>query len=147
MAITATEIIKSSIEDVWKALTDIEGASQRISCIVDLKMIEKPAIGLVGTKWQETRVMFGKEAVETMWITKAEDFSFYETRAENCGSIYTSIVKISEVPEGIEVSMSFESKPLTIMAKLMTPIMWLFGGSIKKAFQKDLLDIKKSLED
>ena len=97
----------------------------------------------------------GKEAIETMWITKVCDNDspdekawWYETRAENCGSIYSTIVRVedSEDNNSVKLSMTFEATPVTIVAKLMSPLSLLFSGTIKDAFQKDLGDIKNSLE-
>ncbi len=146
MPISASNIIKASKENVWNAITDIEGATQRISCIKKIEILNKPTEGLIGLKWKETRLMFGKESTETMWITEATEFKNYNTQAENCGCIYKSYVKMEEVEGGIELSMSFESIPKTITAKIMSPLMFLMGGMIKKAFLKDINEIKKSLE-
>ena len=64
--------------------------------------------GLVGLKWTETRLMFGKQATETMWITDAEENDYYQTRAESHGSIYISRLEIKDSGDGTELTMSFE---------------------------------------
>ena len=147
MLVTEKKIIKASIEEVWSLVTDIEKSKDRIECIIDIKILERPEVGVVGLKWEETRKMFGKESTETMWITEAIENDYYKTRAENCGCVYISTISLSKVNEGVELSMSFESIPQTFMAKLMTPMMFLMTGTIKKAFKKDLIDIGTSLEN
>lgn len=146
MQVQASKTIKATKEQTWKVVTDIEGAKSRISGIKDIEILDKPQTGLVGLKWKETRVMFGKEATETMWITKVSELKYYETQAINCGCVYKSTVEIKDDPVGVELSMSFEAYPKTVLAKLMSPLTFLFSGSIKKAFEKDLEDIQKSLE-
>ncbi len=146
MAIIASENIKASKEQVWALITDIEKSKDRIECITDIKVLERPERGVVGLKWEETRKLFGKEATETMWITEASEYEFYKTRAENCGCIYISTVSISPSETGVDLSMSFESRPQTFLAKLMSPMMFLMSSSIRKAFKKDLVDIKNCLE-
>jgi hypothetical protein len=44
-----------------------------ISSILKITILNKPANDLVGLKWEETREMFGKEAMETIWITDSVD--------------------------------------------------------------------------
>ena len=58
--------VKASKQEVWKSITDFETAADRISGIDEIEILNKPAEGLVGLKWKETRTMFGKTATETM---------------------------------------------------------------------------------
>lgn len=46
---------------------------------------ENTASGLVGLKWRETRMLFGKEATAEKWITDAVENECYKTRAESDG--------------------------------------------------------------
>ena len=93
--------IKKPIEDVWKAIIDFKNCSNYIESIVKLEIIDEPKDTLIGFKWKETRVMFGKEAVETMWITDYAENEYYQTRAESHGSIYKSRISIEHVGENI----------------------------------------------
>ena len=61
--------IKSTPELIWKTITDLENCDKVISGIEEVEILEKPASGFTGTKWKETRTLFGKTATETMWIT------------------------------------------------------------------------------
>ncbi|WP_127716768.1 SRPBCC family protein [Halobacteriovorax sp. HLS] len=146
MAVSASETIKASIDQVWACVIDIERAKDRIECIKDIEILEKPHSGVVGLKWRETREMFGKEAVETMWITEARENEYYITEANNCGCLYHSTISLKDLGDCVELSMSFKATAQSFSAKLMSPLMFLMGGMIKKAFKKDLQDIKKSLE-
>ena len=84
--------IAAAPKKVWKVLADIDGAVGRISGIEKIEVLERPKKkqDLVGLKWRETRLMWGKEAVETMWITDAVENQFYRTRAESHGAVYVS---------------------------------------------------------
>lgn len=144
--ITASIEINSSKEKIWSLVTDIENAKDRIECIKSTEILEKPTSGLVGLKWRETREMFGKEATETMWIVAASDTS-YTTEAINCGCKYHSTVSIEELsPNKIKVQMSFKATPISFFGYLASPMTLIMGGMIKKAFKKDLEDIKKIAE-
>ena len=80
--------IKASKAAIWAAITDIENAAETISGIDKIEILEKPANGLVGLKWGETRMLFGKPATAEKWITDAVENEFYKTRAESDGFIF-----------------------------------------------------------
>ena len=146
MSLMATEKIQAPRERVWEIITDIEHAAETITGITALTVLERPATGVIGLKWKETRVMFGKEAEETMWITGAEENQWYETRAESHGAIYKSRFDIRDAGDGVELTMSFDSTPVSFFARVMNVMAFLFAGAMKKACQKDLQDIKRRAE-
>jgi hypothetical protein len=147
LEITAQIIINASREAVWAAITDMDNSGEMISGIMRIKVLERPAEGLVGLRWEETRMMFGREAMETMWITGAEEVEYYETRAESHGSIYITRLSLNEVDGGTQLTMTFTSIAESFGAKLASFIMGPFiKGSLRKALVKDLEDIKGFLE-
>ena len=139
--------IKGSREAVWAAITDIENASETISGIDKIEVVEKPASGLVGLKWRETRMLFGKPATVEKWITEAEEKRFYKTKAEDGGFVFTTTKAISESGGGMTLSEIHESKPQGMAAKLMSiPMRLFFKGVMKKAILQDLNDTKAAVE-
>ena len=82
MIVEAQVTINGSREAIWAAITNIENASEIISGIEKTEVVERPANGLVGLKWRETRILFGKPATVEKWITDAAENAFYTTRAE-----------------------------------------------------------------
>ncbi|MEL7485039.1 MAG: SRPBCC family protein, partial [Planctomycetota bacterium] len=70
-AIHVSETVNASIEDVFAVASDIANAAERIGGIDSVEMLTEGPVGM-GTKWRETRTMFGKQADETMWITAWE---------------------------------------------------------------------------
>jgi len=90
MKLEAKVCIDGTKEQIWQVITDIENSVNIIQAIEEIEVLEKPAEGLVGLKWRETRTMFGQTATEVMWITDAKENEFYQTRAENHGAIYVS---------------------------------------------------------
>jgi hypothetical protein len=146
MSVMVTENIQAPRERVWEIITDIEHAAETISAITELTVLERPDAGFIGLKWMEKRVMFGKEATETMWISAAEENHWYETTAESHGSIYNSRLEIRDAGDGVALSMSFVATPTSLFARIMSVTSFLFNGAIKKAFQQDLQDIKRRAE-
>ena len=147
MIVEAQVTINGSRAAIWAAITDIENASETISGIENIEVIEKPASGLVGLKWRETRMYFGKPTAVEKWITDAAENEFYKTRAESDGFVYLSTTSISESDGGVTLASSHETKPQGIVAKLMSiPMGLLFKGVAKKALLQDLNDIKSAVE-
>jgi hypothetical protein len=138
--------IKGSQAAVWAAITDIENASKIIGGILNIEVLEKPASGLVGLRWRETRMLFGKPAAAEKWITDAAENDFYKTRAEDNGFVFLSTMTISEGSGGITLRSSHETKPQGIVARLQSVPMFLFKGVIRKALLRDLNDIKSAVE-
>ncbi len=147
MIVEARVTINVPKEAVWKVITDIENASQTISGIEQVEVLEEPENGLVGLKWRETRTLFGKTATEEMWITDAADNEFYETRAESHGCVYITTMRISENNDGCTLTMSHRIKPQALVAKVLAfPMGLVFKGTIRKVIRQDLNDIKAAVE-
>jgi hypothetical protein len=145
MLVEAQVAINGSKAAIWAAITDIENASETISGIEKIEVLEKPANGLVGLKWRETRILFGKPATVEKWITDAAQNEFYKTRAEDSGFVFVTTMRISE-SNGMTLTSSHETKPQGIVARLKATPMFLFKGVIKKAILQDLNDIKAAVE-
>ena len=147
MIVEAQVTINGSKAATWAAITNIENASETISGIENIEVLEKPENGLVGLKWRETRMLFGKPATVEKWITDAAENEFYKTKAEDGGFVFLTTKSISESSGGITLTESHESKPQGIRAKLMSiPMRLLFKGVVKKALLQDLNDIKSAVE-
>lgn len=138
--------INGSRAAIWAAITDIENATKIMPGILKIEVLEKPASGLVGLKWRETRMLFGKPATADKWITDAVENEFYKTRAEDKGFVFLSTMRISESSGGMTLTSTHDSKPQGIAARIMSLPMFLFKGVAKKALLQDLNDIKAAVE-
>jgi hypothetical protein len=146
MLVEAQVTIRGSKAAIWAVITNIANASETISGIKNIEVLEQPANGLVGLKWRETRTLFGKPATAEKWITDAAENEFYKTRAEDSGFVFLSTISISESSGGITLTSSHDSKPQGIVARLKSIPMGLFKGVVKKALLQDLNDIKSAVE-
>jgi hypothetical protein len=146
MIVESQVTIKGSKAAIWAAITNIENASETISGIEKIEVLEKPANGLVGLRWRETRMYFGKPATVEKRITDAAENEFYKTRAESDGFVFLSTISISENSGNVLITSSHDSKPQGIVAKLKSIPMPLFKGMMKKALLQDLNDIKSAVE-
>jgi hypothetical protein len=147
MLVEAQVTINGSKAAIWAAITDIENAAETISGIEKVEVVEKPADGLVGLRWRETRMLFGKPATAEKWITDAAENEFYKTRAESDGFVFLSTMSIAESSGGITLTSLHDSQPQGLVARLMSiPMRLVFKGVAKKAILQDLHDIKSAVE-
>ncbi|HTK77672.1 MAG TPA: SRPBCC family protein [Gemmataceae bacterium] len=146
MIVEAQVTVNGSRAAVWAAITNIENAAAIISGIQKIEIVDKPANGLVGLRWRETRMLFGKPATVEKWITDAAENKFYKTHAEDSGFIFLTTMSLSESSGGFTLTSSHETRPQGIVARLKSAPMFLFKGVIKKAILQDLNDIKSAVE-
>ena len=146
MMITVFEEIDAPRERIWRLITDIHSWTDTIEGIVSIEVIDRPQAGVMGLKWRETRMMFGKEAVETMWVSAAQPNDWYETTAENHGAIYTTRLSLDASNGKTVLTKRFSAKATTVTAKLMSVVSFLFSGTIRKMLQQDLADIRRAAE-
>lgn len=146
MTITVSEKIHAPRERVWHLITDFDSWADTIEGILSVEVIDRPDSGVVGLKWREKRMMFGKEAFETMWISAAEPNRWYETTAESHGMIYNTRLSLDDRDDKTVLTMQFFGKPTTVVAKLMSMMSFMFNGTIRKMLQKDLEDIRRVAE-
>jgi len=146
MIVEARVPIDGSRAAIWAVITDLENASEMIRGIEKIEILEKPATGIVGLRWRETRMLFGKPAAAEKWITDAAENEFYKSRAEDGGFVFLSTLGITEGGGGLTLASSHETRAQGFAAKVKSLPMFLFKGVIRKALLQDLADIKSAVE-
>lgn len=131
---------------VFDVFRDLDTMANHIEGITKIEVLEGSAQMSPGTKWRETRTMFGKEATEDMWVTGFEEGVSYVVEAESRGTHYRSEYLFTSEGDGTRVDMTFEGRPLTFGARVFGLIGVLFLGATKKAFHKDMVDLKRVCE-
>src|SRR5262249_54864755 len=146
MLVEAQVTINGSKAATWAAITNIEHAAEIVSGIERIEVLDNPAHGLVGLRWREPRMLFGKPTTVEKWITVAAENVFYTTRAEENGFVFVSTMRIAESGGGMTLTSAHETKPQGIVARLQSLPMFLFKGVVKKALVQDLNDYKSTVE-
>lgn len=146
MKITDSITINTPVEKVFETFTSLDKATERVEGITNIEILDGPAIMQVGTKWRETRVMFGKEATEVMWVTELTLNQSYTVEASSHGAKYITTYTFTSNGDSTDVQFSFEGTPLNTSARIMSIVSKLFIGATKKALRKDLEDLKRAAE-
>ena len=140
------EQINAPPEAVFAAASDFASAPQRISGIKKMEMLSQGPVG-VGTRFRETRVMFGREATETMEVVDFQAGRSYTLRAATCGCEYRTAVSVRPADSGSEVTFDFSGRPLTFIGRVFGSLMgWMMRGVCVKAIKQDLADLKAAVE-
>lgn len=147
MHVAVQVMIAGSRPVIWAAITTMAGAAEIIRGIDRIEILERPATGLVGLKWRETRMLFGKSATADQWITNAAEHEFYKARAASDGFLFPSTLSLSEGKGGIARTGVHDSRAQSLFARVMSIPMGLrFKGVARKALLPDLNDIKTAVE-
>ncbi|MER6673142.1 SRPBCC family protein [Streptomyces sp. NPDC000983] len=147
-SVTAERRIAAPRGTVWAALTDLPGMERVLSGVTKVEVLSGEGFG-VGTRWRETRRMFGKDATEEMWVTRCEAPEGYAVEAESYGSHYVSAWELrADGPETTTVRMTFSASPtgggiMNVLAKVLGPV---GARAVRKAIEKDLDDVAAAVE-
>ncbi len=131
---------------VFALASDVRGWVGRVKAIKKVEVLTQGNIGL-GTKWKETRVMFGRDATEKLEFTGFSQGKSYTVGCESCGAKYKTTFEFLPENGGTLVRVTMVVKPLTFFAKLMSPLSALMmRPMMKKCLLGDLEDLKREIE-
>lgn len=140
-----SKLVKADLARTFDVFSDLRAVPQRIEGIKRLEVLTDGPMG-VGTRFRETRMMFNREATEEMEVTDFQPGRSYTVCANSCGTAWTCTYRFQPESGGTRVDMEMICRPVTLFAKLMTPLSMLMSGPMKKMFEKDLDDLRRHLE-
>jgi hypothetical protein len=97
--VTVERHIAAPRDRVWEALTDLPGMPGTLSGVARVEVLTEGPFQ-TGTRWIETRRMFGKEATEEMRVTACQAPARYVVEAESRGTHYVSEFTARETAPG-----------------------------------------------
>lgn len=133
---------------VWEVITDLDHAVSTLSGLQALERLDDTGYE-VGTRWRETRVMFGKAATEEMWVTQVEPERRTVVAASSHGADYLSGFTLAPAGTGTELTMTFSATVSNpgLVSKLMVRAFGALGKkATAKALRQDLDDIAAAAE-
>jgi carbon monoxide dehydrogenase subunit G len=142
---TVTQPIAAPPERVFALATDFAGAADRVRGIQRFELLTDGPIG-VGTRWRETRVVFGKESTEEIEVTRFDPPRSYAAQCETCGARFTSTLSLAPQGDGTLVTFQSGAQALSLFAKIMSRLSALMAPSMNKLFAADLDDLRRAAE-
>ncbi|TWT85223.1 Polyketide cyclase / dehydrase and lipid transport [Posidoniimonas polymericola] len=137
--------IAAPVDTVFAIATDLPRAAEHIAGIDRVELLTDGPVGL-GTRWRETRTMFGRESTEELAITQFEPPRGYTVSSNSCGAQFDCRFDFSPTDGGTLMSLELDWRAVSVFAKLMSPLSGMMVGSIEKAMRQDLLDLKHAAE-
>lgn len=139
--------IQVSQEIAFKSLLDLDAARHWMQGLVRMERLDDGPMR-VGSRWKETRKMFGKEATEHFEVVEIEEPEKIVLRVDGTKGTtgkgeYIFTYRITSSGEYSEITLHGEINGLTGLTKLFGKMM---AGSFKKACEKDLDALKNYLE-
>lgn len=145
MEIRVSKFVEAPVEQVFDVFTDVSQAANRIEGIIKVEILSD-VTGGVGTRWRETRMMFGQEATEEMEISAFRPNQSYEVEAESRGTKYHTIYTFAAENGGTQVDMVFSGVPTTFGARVMSLVGVLFQETTRKLLEADMEALKRVCE-
>lgn len=131
---------------VWTIVTDLDRFAE-VADIVSIERLDGGDSFGVGTRWRETRRMFGRDATEEMWVTDFDPGRAYTTEANSHGAKYRSTITVAPAQQGSTLTMQFDGTGTNVLTKVFgATVGRLFEGSTRKALQADLAAIAAAAE-
>lgn len=142
-----SEVIRAPVSTVFHMASDLANAPDWSSQIRRIEMLTDGPTG-VGTRFRETRVMFGKEATEEMEITGFQRDREYTLECDSCGCHYTTVLSFREEAGGTRVTMKFGAVAQTLFARVMGFLMApMMKRMLARCLKQDLADLKAKCEE
>jgi len=131
---------------VFALFTDFEHAPEHVTGISRLEILTPGPMG-IGTRFRETRRMDGHESTEEMEVTAFEPGRHYDLRHRSGSTEYRSAFRFAPARSGTQIEVDVESEPLSLAARLLTPITnRSMTGSMKRALVQDIEDLRRYAE-
>lgn len=145
-SVTVHRTIAAPAERVFAIATDLPNLARTVSGIEAVEVLTDGPIG-EGTRWRETRMMFGKRATEEMWITGFDPPRSLVVEAESHGAHYRSEFRFEpEDSGGVRATLVFSARPATFAGRVFSVLGGALFGIVRKTLERDLEDVKRAAE-
>ncbi len=132
-------------ERVFEAATDLASLPETMSGIDSVEALSDGPFG-AGTRWRETRTLYGRQATEEMWVTGFDPPRSYVVEAESHGAHYRTEITFAPEGDGTRVTFVFGARPVSFVARLFSIFSGMMMKGVKKALAQDLEDLKRVAE-
>ena len=132
-------------EKVFEYAIDIDRLADRVQGIVSCEKLTDGPVGL-GTRFREKRIMFKREATETMEFYVFDPPRAYSVSADSHGCRYLTEFTFTAAGDGTDVHVAFQAEPYKLGSKILG---FIFRPMMKRCMHeiaKDLDDLARAIE-
>jgi len=146
MATLTTSIqIEAPPEVVFELLTDVPRWPEHFPAIQKIEMLTDGPVW-VGTRFRETRRMFGREATEEMEIAEIEPRKRFGLSAHSHGTGYLTMHTLTPTQGGTHLALEFIATPRSTAAKVLAPFSGLMMKPLRRCLEEDLEALRQTCE-
>ena len=145
MRISAQTVAEASPEAAFETMLDVAHWPQFISGISSVEMLTPGPVG-VGSRFRETRQMYGRSASEDMTIAEIDAPRSIVLTAEAHGARYRVENRFEPSGSGTRVTVEFAATPMTLLARLAAPLALVMTSSLRRQLLSDLIDLAREAE-
>lgn len=142
-----TQFIDASPETVWAVVSDIGSAAGTLSGVDAIELLTDGPYG-VGTRWRETRTMFGMKDTMEMEVAESEPGRRTVVLSPIGDLLYrTEFTLRPRRMSGTELTMTFSAdhSPYTGVKAVTAALLARVGlGATQRSMEQDLLDIAEA---
>lgn len=143
-AVSASRVIPAPAAVVWSVITDVGDCPNYLGAVTAVEILAGPNPIELGTKWRETRSMFGRSTTEEMVVTGLIPGEQYTVTSQAHNAVYTSTLTVTPIDAGsCSLALSFASNATGNLARLgAATVGRLFAPATRRALVADLVDIE-----
>ena len=146
---TTTVVVSADIEAptrrVFDLFTDLERATEHVSGIKQVELLTPGRFGL-GTRWRETREVFGHLDTVEMEVVAFERDRTYTLSHYKARVRVEIVFSFEPAQAGTRVTITFTLDGAGMPSGLLTPLNWAIAGKVRHVLDQDLADLKQCLE-
>jgi len=131
----------------YDCFSNLGFVQEHSSEVVEMKPTNDTPFG-PGMEFTCSRRMMGKVHSETLAVDAAEPGKSYTMRCDTCGMRWLSNYTFESLGAGTrtKVTLDMTCTPMTLMARLTSPMMVFFAGAAKKSINKEMDELKAACE-
>ena len=118
---------------------DIIGAIERVEVLT-------PGPVTVGTRFRETRTMFGRSTTQEMTVAELDPPRRLVLTAHNHGTNYRAEHLFEPAGNGTRLTLTFVGQPQSMLARIFSPIGYMMLGTVRRQLASDLADLAREAE-
>jgi hypothetical protein len=130
---------------VFDRFTDLEHAAEHVSGIKQVELLTPGRFGL-GTRWRETREVFGHLDTVEMEVIAFERDRTYTLSHYKAGVRVEIVFSFETDHAGTRVTITFTLDAAGMPSGFLTPLSWAVAGKVRHVINHDLADLKQCLE-
>ena len=144
-AVYVSTWINAPVKRVFEMFTDVEHAAEHVSGIVNIEMLTIGPFGL-GTRWRETRQIFGRLDGANMEVTAFERYWTYTISHHKGGVRIDTVFTFAPAGAGTQVTIELALDGAGLPPGFLTPLNLAIAGRVRHVLERDLTDLKGHLE-